>query len=479
VTGATAAAPPDVATSTFGWDTVFAIDVDHANAAIAAAGAWPASFQHADPKTMDVAGKFGAWQIVGGAGREIHLSIPLTDVTLTSATASVPVESAVARVQVLLTFHRQGAPEGEQPVPGVVPVGPHDIKLKTSADDGSDVATVLDIEYPYLNGQEQDPVVDVYLTVGLQAWLSANLEAFQHAFSTIDLGARAAHDQFQWLMPTVADYACVERVNARPLFGVLAMTAAATADQAAVAELSSAAIPDGATASFVISARRVLDELVRNSLPNAFVGLRADDASLSASGHTLTVSRHIPLKPVHYGGLDYECTLIELTAALDTGPLIVDSWIDVKLAEGIVAHCHHRAGYAIHAVRKADGTTTLDYALDPNVTEEVEHTVTQDPGYAIADEILSVVAMIVVIAIGIATDGVGLAIAGVVAALIMGAVQIIPELIATIGTDDAPAIDLMVVDATAPIVWPGSSGFQLTSADLSGCLRLGGTLVAA
>jgi hypothetical protein len=130
-------------------------------------------------------------------------------------------------------------------------------------------------------------------------------------------------------------------------------------------------------------------------------------------------------------------------------------------------------------VTRPDGTTTLDYALDPDTPEETEHTVTQDPGYTIANEILSVISMIVVIAVGIATDGVGFAIAGVIAALILGAVQIIPELIATIGTDDAPAIDLMVVDATAPITWPGSSGFRLTTADLSGCLRLGGTLAAA
>jgi hypothetical protein len=259
----------------------------------------------------------------------------------------------------------------------------------------------------------------------------------------------------------------------------MAMTASATVAQAATIELSSAAIPDGASASFVISARRVLDELVRNSLPHAFNGLAPEDAVLSDSGHTLTVSKHVALKPVTYGGINYDCTLIQLTAALDTGPLIVDSWIDVKLAEGIFAHCHHRAGYAINVVKKPDGTQTLNYALDPNTPEETEHTVSQDPGYTIANEILSAVAMIAVIAIGIATDGVGFAIAGVVAALILGAVQIIPELIATIGTDDAPAIDLMVVDATAPITWPGSSGFQLTTADLSGCLRLGGTLVTA
>ena len=472
-----AASTSDVATSTFGWDTVFAIDVDHANQAIAAAGAWPASFSRPDPANMDVAGSFGAWEIVGGDGREIHLSIPMADVTVTSKAASVPIPSAVARVMVQLTFHRHGAPPDEPPAPK--PVGPHDIQLKTTASDDGDVATVMGIDYPYLNGQEQDPAVDVYLTIGLQAWLTANLEAFQHAFSIIDLGAQAAHGQFQWLMPTVADYACVERVNQRPLFGVLAMTAAATADQATVAELSSAAIPDGATASFVISARRVLDQLVRNSLPHAFQGLSADDATLDAAGHTLTVSKHVTLKPVKYGGVEYACTLTQLTAALDTGPLIVDSWIDVKLAEGIVAHCHHRAGYLIHSVKKPDGSTTLDYELDPNTPEETEHTVTQDPGYTIADEILSVLAMIVVIAVGIATDGVGFAIAGIIATLVLGAVQIIPELIATIGTNDAPAIDMMIADATAPVTWSGSSGFQITSADLSGCMRLGGTLVPA
>ncbi len=48
------------------------------------------------------------------------------------------------------------------------------------------------------------------------------------------------------------------------------------------------------------------------------------------------------------------------------------------------------------------------------------------------------------------------------------------QLIAALGTNDAPSIDLLVVNATDPIQWPSGTSFNINSAGLNGCLQLGG-----
>ncbi len=51
-----------------------------------------------------------------------------------------------------------------------------------------------------------------------------------------------------------------------------------------------------------------------------------------------------------------------------------------------------------------------------------------------------------------------------------------PDIIANAGTDDAPAADLLALNISAPITWPDSKAFRLTSAGISDSLQLAGEL---
>jgi len=51
-----------------------------------------------------------------------------------------------------------------------------------------------------------------------------------------------------------------------------------------------------------------------------------------------------------------------------------------------------------------------------------------------------------------------------------------PQINGLIENDDAPAIDLLAANIVAPIVWTDSKEFTIDAVELSGSIRLGGSL---
>lgn len=63
---------------TYGWDTVFATTIDHANKALAASHDKLLPTFNFSMDGYQIDGAFGRWQIVpGGAGKLLHLELPI------------------------------------------------------------------------------------------------------------------------------------------------------------------------------------------------------------------------------------------------------------------------------------------------------------------------------------------------------------------------------------------------------------------
>ena len=83
----TLAAAPSVQTaSTNNWDTVFAVDFAAVNDGIAARGGFPKHFNHeqtSGPDTATIDGDFTAWELTGGSGHLLEMTLPISSFTYT------------------------------------------------------------------------------------------------------------------------------------------------------------------------------------------------------------------------------------------------------------------------------------------------------------------------------------------------------------------------------------------------------------
>jgi Clostridium P-47 protein len=144
------------------------------------------------------------------------------------------------------------------------------------------------------------------------------------------------------------------------------------------------------------------------------------------------------------------------------------------LSPGVRAWCRTQSFLGMHLVNRPDGAQTLGFFDNrPAVTN---HWVEQDPAIAITEEILGVVALIAALVATVVTAGAAIGALALVIGLAAGTLALSTTVISDMDQKDAPAINAMVLDCTAPIVWADTKDFPLGSAALSDSLQLGGTL---
>jgi hypothetical protein len=99
-----------------------------------------------------------------------------------------------------------------------------------------------------------------------------------------------------------------------------------------------------------------------------------------------------------------------------------------------------------------------------------------DESVEITDIILAVVLALALAALVVITDGAAAVLIAVVGALIVGVIGVSAQLAGLIQDGDSPAVDLLQTNIQDPVVWTDSKDFTITSVDLDGALRLGGSL---
>jgi len=260
------------APSTNGWDTVFAIKFPDVNSAIVSAGASPASFSYTNTGssgTIVITGTFGDWQLTtGGDGENLHMSLPISSGSVDNAGSVTPYSNATATIEVRLDL---------LPQPGATSTsGPNNLVVDPS------VVSVLDISY---SGTAPDAVTSALINQGLEDWLVANIQDFNHVFATVDLNTRLdSASQFQWLMPTHTSYAVGDAATvADAVFAVLSMT-----ENRSAANLShivdADAIPGGERSGFLINTERFLEKIVLPGVPVFFSNASESDFDIVEDG---------------------------------------------------------------------------------------------------------------------------------------------------------------------------------------------------
>jgi len=465
--------------STFGWDTVFAIRLRDVNAAIlqASPAPYPAGFTHTYRSntvgTVPFRGNFGPWQMHGGgSGDIVRFAVPLTSLDFDiSDEHGVPSTTALGPAQAIIDVRLSFLPhdDDENDSNGQR----KKLVIASRAQDPGRVPVTLSAL-----AFEQDPgdaTVLVAARTALTEWFDENLQAFTHIFSIVDIEQKANRGQFEWLLPTYTSYAYAEN-PASPddsILAILCMTQNRSAD-GLFPEVSEYAIPPGARSGFLISKVRMLEELILPTMPYMFEGAQPGDFALSDSGDEIRLAASmLPVKAVKDAdGKEYPTELHEFFLKVDGERISIEATTKVIVSQSIYALCSSRSRYRLHLKNRADGTQTLDYALDG---EPVTHSsYSEDLAAQLAKGALAPIGVMIGVAITVLTEGAGTTVGLIVAAILIGVAEGTPDIIATIGQASAPSLDMLVLNSIDPIQWSDSKDFKLTWVGINDSLQLGG-----
>jgi hypothetical protein len=469
---------------TYGWDTAFAIRVDDVNAAIIRKGSSPKSFSAAskDPHTgiaVVVTGTFSDWQITkGGSGKLIHMS---TSVTQLTAKGEIPGKGPVSFVFSSGTFEieveLEYVPHTDPPEGGTGSF--HNLKVRhTGATSEEQVVTVLGAhDFGTSTDGSNTPFEAVAddVKAAMQDWFNANLIDFEHVFATVNLNRTADKGQFAWLLPTYTSYAYVDGATLDDsILGILCMTEGRSAD-GLDQEISPNAIPEGARAGFLIAPERFVREMLWPSMPIVYKGAKSSDFAMRTDGTGLTLAAGpatIEDLKDDDGNL-HETVLKNFELTTSDQFLTVDATTRVEVSPGIHAFTHVVASYGLTLHKTADGKETIFYVK--HSTTDPEHWTEESEGVKISKILEGIAAVLIVIAIGVATDGAGFAAAAIVVGILAGVGSKVPDIIAAANTDDSPLIDLLVFNCVDPLQWSDQQDFDMVSVSLNYSVQMGGT----
>jgi hypothetical protein len=468
---------------TYGWDTAFAIRVDDVNAAIKRKGTSPKLFaaKTTDPHTkigVNVSGAFSDWQItLGGSGKLIHMATPVTKLT---ASGTVPGKGPVSfaygpgvfEIEVELEF----VPHTDPRSAGTGTF--HNLKVRGSASaPNQQVVTVLGA---YDFGVSVDPSATPFSAVAddvmaaMQSWFNNNLMDFEHVFATVNLGRTADKGQFAWLLPTYTSYAYIDGPTLDDsILGILCMTEGRPAD-GLDQQISPNAIPKGARAGFLLAPERFLTEMVWPSMPLVFKGTISADFALNTDKAGLSLAKgEVTIDSLKDDDGNAHTTVLqnfELTTADQS--LKVDATTRVEVSPGIKAFTHTVSSYGLTLHTSISGVQSIFYQNLDSIP--AEHWTEESEGVKITKILEGIAAGLIVIAIGVATDGAGLVAAALVLGILAGLGAKIPDIIADANTDASPSIDLLVFNSVDPLQWADQADFKLLSVTLNYSVQLGG-----
>ncbi len=450
---------------TYDWDTVFAIRFADANSALTKPGACPTAFSAQDPSSSTSAsGTFGPWQLNGGDGVLLHMAIPITSGTLSYEGKTHDLTGTKITIELQLKDLPQD-PSGAS--------GKHDVVA-----DGSKVVSVTEVK-----NMPGDPGFVIEAVTGgmLSKWFNDNLGSFTHAFSTIDLKT-PVEDQFKWLKPSKFGWAVSAQGKLEDhVFGVLTTTDDRPAPN--TMQISPNAIPAGQKAGFLISDERFMAKLLLPGVHVMFTGATEADFELANDGTMIRNKNTVYMEEVELSTGKYRPKLEPNTVQihLEANEVVVElKKAIIDFSPGITITMTYTSYSSVKLDRNSKNEQILIYeeASKPISDHNVEVA-----AWVVWTEVAaSVAAAVLTLGAGIwfktAIQRVALRVVAIIVTLLIG------ELIANIAAiitavaagnkDKIPPINLMMLNATKAIVWPGSTGFELTSAALNESLQFGG-----
>ncbi|MER6075950.1 TULIP family P47-like protein [Streptomyces sp. NPDC001817] len=425
----------------YGWDTVCALTIDTANAALKRSAAQLVTeFQYTGnffSTDFDLHATFSAWQIVpGGSGSLLRLSLPFADgalvpaghagIDLTGCTAVVDIAlellPAPGGDSTHLVFAVHGAQElGAPSLPGAVtPVhldGPADLLAR-------------------LGAIRQGLVLN-----GVAAALAAHADQISFVFASLNPVSAGAD---AWLAPVNSAFLYLETEGGQGWLTVLSTT-----DGRDTSQLQHTADPElltvGQPVALAISPDLFLKDLIAPGLPQVFGG-DADPGcfGFDPNGHMITAAHAFSVQSVTEGAISYTPRVTDLKIAVVGGTLAVSISGDCDLKVGISMTWWSTSQ---HNVRFDATTQKLVVDGDPNANSGHSASI---PWYW---EFISPI-------VGLITEA-------VVAVIVEGLSSDLTSAMGTTGLGALPG---------RSVHWLDTTGSAVTSARLDGALILGGTL---
>lgn len=473
--------------TTLGWDTTYVLRTSDVNAVLEKSQAVPKTFDiTVDPQeNYKASGSFGPWQIgLGGSGGIVFLAIPITTGTMTSGEKEYSMNGAIAYISVKLKYIPQLPKQNQQTrtathIAGIELVNQiaetDDLKTDTSDRSPTDPAVVVQ----NLVFLDQPPATFIRaLMIGaLQEWFTANLVQFAYIFATVNLNQKAADLEFQWLQPTYTGYAYFDGVTEEEAyFSILNMTDGRSPDGLSH-QIAPRSIPTGSRAGFNISMQRYMEKVIFPGLVKGFPHATSSSFTLKNNNTIIDNTENIECDKVRVGLIDYTPVINDFILQVVGNEIQIYTKTITQISPGIRSVVENTSYQTIVVVNKPDGSQTLDFKeTQPARTSSY---VDKDSWITITELIISIAGAIAGIVAGVVIKGAAkIIMACVIIGIVFALAAATPELIAAVAGGGAaaalPPIDLMVLNATAPVRWPGSAEFTLDSALLNGAFQLGG-----
>lgn len=316
--------------NTFGWDTVYVVNIAKANNALAARqDQLIISFETSEVDQIQVKtkGKFSRWEIVeGGSGSILYLKLWIGEGNLeinftqpksvslvgTSLVVAVQLQLLPGQIQRTedLHFHitRVGQ-QGQPPQPGAItPVVLHD---------NSRQLTVAEI---------------ALLQAALLNYIVANTQKISFVFATINLVPPSSNS---WLTPFQSAYAYADRINGSGALAILSVTTNRNITSLP-RQIDNTALSINYDATYGISSELFLTHVLMPTLPSSFrPGTTL--SSFAVRNNAVINTRNIGMNGIQYGLTTYYPEITELSIQTNGSGLFstyrgyVDMYYGIKM----------------------------------------------------------------------------------------------------------------------------------------------------
>lgn len=467
-----------VEADTMGWSTVNAIRLPLVNQTLQSSSLYPDSFSKDLQAGWTVSGAFEPWTLVrGGSGAILFMRTPIKDARMTFLnTPDLVIPQGAVSISIKLQYLPQ-PPAGGGATPASDNGQPQYLARDAKSRSFDDPAVVIqNVDY---GSTTPSLTQDTLFRGAMQAWFQDNLSLFTYVFTVVNLNAKAAQGEFQWLKPTYTSYAYFNgATDETSYFGVLNMTDNASAE-GLTNQLPPAAIPAGCNSSLLIANGTFLCNMVLKGLPRAFVNSTESDFRIADNGTLIESVNEIQMEDVTIAASSYTPLIQRFRFQIVGDEMQLDTKVKVNVSPGIDVFVSSTDYYRLKLVNKPDGTQTLDWVES---RQSVRDNWFEKATWVVVTEILAGVILAVAGTVGGAyiTEGIRRVVAVVVILVIAGVLAAIPSIIAAVvngkAADVLPSIGSLVADATGDFEWPRSSGFLLKTVELNGSYVLGGDL---
>lgn len=339
---------------TFGWDTVYVLNIDRVNEALLARrGQLLLAFDTSPGGGLPVVarGSFSDWKVVqGGSGEILYLKLTIQqgECAITLGTPrTVPLDGIALVVAVQLRI-LPAAPGSEELR--------FDIRRAGVVGSPSEPGVITPVVLQNAEGR-LDPAESALLMASLAGYIAANAHQISFVFASINLVPPAVDS---WLAPVRSAYVYANREGGTGALAILSVTTDRETG-ALPRTLDAALLSPGYDASFAVSRDMFLKHVIMPTLPRVF-GHGTHAGSFAFDGSRIVNTRVIATDGVKKGAITYHPQLSSV-AITTTGS---------GLASGYAGDCDLKAGIFMkfwvntrnQAVFNAD--KTLSFRPDPD-----------------------------------------------------------------------------------------------------------------